>query len=405
MCKEAPVADSDEEEGFVEENEFLKRARKWASETATAPLERYGSTRSNLTDGGLNAGDRRANLDDKEGKAEFFLTLLYHSLDDSKLYFASCITLPIVWSCVCAWFSRWLRARARDDPGGEAFFWLEDIQNSRHAITVLGTLFVFTLVFRFNTCYDRWWDARVYWGDIISRCLDLNMMNRRWIANEELGDRLSRYIVAYAYACKALLRGTSLAEDGGDGKALTQRGVLTAEELTHIHYNPCWQPHYFLDLIREVIVLAHKVPGGKGITVDENNKVHGQFFRCFDGIIKQMTDIIGDAVRTRASGLPPTYDAITMLSFFTFFILAALVWSASIGWMTPLLVGFTSTVIMLLIVMGSKLVDPFGYDKVDIPMEAFCETIEGMSLCGGPLFVKRIAEHGHLFPLLTLTIQ
>ena len=29
-------------------------------------------------------------------------------------------------------------------------------------------------------------------------------------------------------------------------------------------------------------------------------------------------------------------------------------------------------------VMGTKLVDPFGHDKVDIPMEAFCETIEGV---------------------------
>ena len=33
-------------------------------------------------------------------------------------------------------------------------------------------------------------------------------------------------------------------------------------------------------------------------------------------------------------------------------------------------------IIMFLIVMGTKLVDPFGLDKVDIPMECFCATIE-----------------------------
>merc|ERR1719491_156606 len=129
-------------------------------------------------------------------------------------------------------------------------------------------------------------------------------------------------------------------------------------------------------MIRAVIVEAHKVPGGKGITFDEGHRIHGQVFRCFDGVVKQMTDLIGDSVRTRSSGLPASYDAITMTSFFVFFIISAFVWSIGIGWMTPVIIGGASLLSMLLIVMGSKLVDPFGYDKVDIPMEAFCATIE-----------------------------
>mmetsp|Transcript_18188 Transcript_18188/g.29824 ORF Transcript_18188/g.29824 Transcript_18188/m.29824 type:complete len:106 (-) Transcript_18188:32-349(-) len=65
-----------------------------------------------------------------------------------------------------------------------------------------------------------------------------------------------------------------------------------------------------------------------------------------------------------------------MTSFITFFLLASVVWSAAIGWMTPIIVFMASTIIMFLILMGSKLVDPFGLDKVDIPMECFCATIE-----------------------------
>lgn len=314
--------------------------------------------------------------DDVEGHATFFLTLLYESLQDSKLYVAGSIGLLVTWSVLCALFAEWLRQHARDNPGGRSEMWLEDIENCYRAISILGSLFVFTLVFRFNICYDRWWQSRIFWGDIISRCLDLNMMNRRWIVDRDLGDRLSRFITAYAYACKALLRGTSLAEEGEDGKALVQRGVLTQEELDHMNSYPCWQPHFCLEMIRAIIVEAHKVPGGKGIVCDEDHKLHGQFFRCFDGIVKLMTDVIGDAIRTRASGLPASYDAIVIASFFMFFVLAAFVWSTAIGWMTPLIIGCASFVIMLLIVMGTKLVDPFGYDKVDIPMEAFCATIE-----------------------------
>ena len=103
-----------------------------------------------------NAQDRLALVDDEEGHAECFLTLLYESLEDSKLFVAGSIGVLILWSVGCAIFSEWLRQKAHDDPGGRAERWQEDIEACRSAISILGTLFVFTLVFRFNTCYDRW---------------------------------------------------------------------------------------------------------------------------------------------------------------------------------------------------------------------------------------------------------
>ena len=49
----------------------------------------------------------------------------------------------------------------------------------------------------------------------------------------------------------------------------------------------------------------------------------------------------------------------------------------SAGWALPiLLVPFTSSVIMALMLMGSKLVDPFGTDVVDLPLDSFCEAVE-----------------------------
>ena len=98
--------------------------------------------------------------------------------------------------------------------------------------------------------------------------------------------------------------------------------------------------------------------------------------RHYSNTLKDMNTLIGNSVRVRASGLPASYDAITMTSFVTFFLLASVVWSAAIGWMTPIVVFLASVIIMFLIVMGTKLVDPFGLDKVDIPMECFCATIE-----------------------------
>ncbi|KAK1733329.1 bestrophin family protein [Skeletonema marinoi] len=319
---------------------------------------------------------RHAELDDEEGKAQFFLTLLFASIEDSAGLFAGTVLFLVVWAILCSFGAQELRGLAATNPGGAAEQWLDDIESCKNAVSIIGTLFVFTLVFRFNACYDRWWESRILWGDIISKCLELGMMNRRWFANEELQDRFSRFVIVYSYACKSMLRGKSLTEEGEDGPDLVKRGLLTQQELDLMEGVPCWQPHFCLDMLREVIAQLHMIPGGKGLRMDDTNKIHGQLFRCLDNTLKHMNDLIGSCVRIRASGLPASYDAITMTSFITFFLLASAVWSTAIGWMTPIVVFLASMIIMFLIVMGTKLVDPFGSDKVDIPLECFCATIE-----------------------------
>ena len=280
-----------------------------------------------------------------------------NSIEDSAGFFASTILFLVTWATLCAFGAHELRKRAASDPDGIAQMWIEDIENGKNAVAIIGTLFVFTVVFRFNACYDRWWESRIFWGDIISKSLEMGMMNRRWFAHEELQDKLSGYIVVFGYACKSLLRGKSLTEDGEDGAALVKRGLLSQKELDIMHSCPSWQPHFCLDMIREIILQLHSIPDGKGLRIDDTNKVHGQLFRCLDNTLKDMNTLIGNCVRVRASGLPASYDAITMTSCIAFFLIASVVWSMAIGWMTPIIVFLASIIIMFLIVMGSKLVE------------------------------------------------
>ncbi len=195
-------------------------------------------------------------------------------------------------------------------------------------------------------------------------------MNRRFFDNEELQDRFSRFIVVYSYACKSLLRGKSLKAEGEDGPALVKRGLLSQQELDIMESRQSWQPHFCLDVIREVVLQLYMVPGGLRLEGDQTNKI------VIDNSLKSLNILIGKCVGISASGLPASYDAITTTSFYAFFILASVVWSAAIGWMTPIIISLASVIIMLLIVMGTKLVDPFGTDMVDIPMELFCATLE-----------------------------
>ena len=90
-------------------------------------------------------------------------------------------------------------------------------------------------------------------------------MSRTWIAGEDIADKMTRFIIVFSYASKALLRGKSLDEDDVDrpavGPELVERGLLTQEELDSMSENPCWQqPYYCLQMIRELLVEAHTRP-------------------------------------------------------------------------------------------------------------------------------------------------
>ena len=68
-----------------------------------------------------------------------------------------------------------------------------------------------------------------------------------------------------------------------------------------MHNNPSWQPHFCLHMIREIIVQLYTIPDGKGLRIDDSNKVHGQLFRCLDNTLKDLNTLIGNCVRVRAS--------------------------------------------------------------------------------------------------------
>ena len=133
------------------------------------------------------------------------------------------------------------------------------------------------------------------------------------------------------------------------------RGILCQEELDALCAQPCWQPHFCVEILYMCIIEAHKIPRGAGMVFDLTNKIHGEIWQCFDAVIREMSDLVGDCVRIRASGLPASYDGVTNLSFFVFFVLASFIWSTDIGWMTPVIVAAASFIILLLIVMGTNL--------------------------------------------------
>jgi len=196
---------------------------------------------------------------------------------------------------------------------------------------------------------------------------------------------LNRYIVVFPYAAKAQLRGLSLTDESESGQSLVDRGFLTEEELEFLRENPCWEPEFFLDLMRATvaqIILAQwdRAPDEQVLILPHSNRIHDRLFPPLDKAIYDLGNSIGEGVSVRSAGLPRSYDTVHYIFFWIYFLLAPMAEAATIGWLAPVILGFSACIIMTLMDMGTAMVDPFGTDLVDLPIERFCETIEAQVL-------------------------
>lgn len=300
------------------------------------------------------------------------LKLLWGTVFEDSKFVVGSLLFILVWSAICAVVAFLLDKKAQDDRDGSTAQWLEFIERGNDPLRITGSLFSFALVFRFKVCYDRWWEGRQLWGQIITGCLDLAMQVNRWIANQDIADRFNRFLIVYSYACKGLLRHESLWKSG-DGKALISRRLLTVNELREIEEHPCWEPHFCIEVMRQLLANTYFTKGGFYL---EEVKIHSQVYRCFDNSIKDLNDRIGHCIAVQSAELPVSYEGLHLFAFYLYFTMAPIIWSTTMFWVVIPMSLFVGFIALGLIVLGSQLVDPFGDDCVDIPIEVFCETIE-----------------------------
>src|SRR5438128_229209 len=86
-------------------------------------------------------------------------------------------------------------------------YWHEEppIQSNLHGL--LGTVLGLFLVFRTNTAYDRWWEGRKLWGQLVNDLRNLGIKVRALVKIDDAeAHRFGRLLVNFARALKEHLR-------------------------------------------------------------------------------------------------------------------------------------------------------------------------------------------------------
>jgi putative membrane protein len=212
---------------------------------------------------------------------------------------------------------------------------------------VLGLL----LVFRTNSAYERWWEGRKLWGQLVNDSRNLSLKVRTLVdASAKEKTEFGELIISFSYALKHHLRGTSPV------RPLPGVGyVLEGEHL----------PLHIASLIYDRIA-----------EWKNNNKVDLYCFQLIDTHCRAFMDICGACERIKSSPIAVSYRAFMRQGI----TLNLLMWpwyftqEYSVWWsLPPILIGAYFLVGIELI--AEDVEEPFGRDDDDLPLDNICSKI------------------------------
>ncbi len=213
---------------------------------------------------------------------------------------------------------------------------------------VLGWL----LVFRTNTAYSRWWEARTLWGALVnaSRNLAIKFGSLGRIPQGDLA-RARELIVGFPVALRCHLRGEADSQLPPEIRSL-------AGDAEHV-------PQAIARKLYAIVGQAKRV-----------GHIDGDELRVLDAELLRLMDICGACERILKTRIVKSYRVFARQCVLIF--IATLPWGIADDfrvWTIPLTI-ITSYFMLGLETVAEHVEEPFGYDDDDLDLESLCETIE-----------------------------
>ncbi|MET0517479.1 MAG: bestrophin family ion channel [Burkholderiaceae bacterium] len=234
--------------------------------------------------------------------------------------------------------------------------------------TLMGLPLAIFLGFRNSACYDRYWEARKLWGELVLRSRNLARQTLSLIDMPaplpgppgSLGDVRVRVVyraIAFAHALRHQLRGSR--DEAGDLPRLLRApdaaalsGAANASAVLMMQMG---------DDLRDCR-LAGQLDSVRAVALD--------------GSLSAMTAAGAACERIKNSPLPFSYTLLLHRTAYMYCFLLPFGLVDSLGVMTPLVVAIVAYTFFGLDALGDEIEEPFGQQANDLPLDAICRSIE-----------------------------
>jgi putative membrane protein len=215
---------------------------------------------------------------------------------------------------------------------------------------VLGTL----LVFRTNTSYDRWWEGRKLWGQLVNDSRNLAIKVETCVRADPVEKRrLGRWMSDFAFALKGHLRGgVRLADLPGFAAAKVQA-------------EPAHVPAYITARIYEQFEAWR-----------QSDQLGGFELLFLDEHAASLMSICGACERIQKSPISLSYRGFIRQSIAIYLLTLPLGLVQSFGWWTVVAVAMLGYFMIGLEMIAEQIEDPFGVSEDDLMLDEICQTID-----------------------------
>ena len=258
------------------------------------------------------------------------------------------IIATVALSAVVAWF--------------HGVFFTRDLTFTATPFTILGLALSIFLGFRNSAAYDRFWEGRRLWGELIVTSRTFARQVLTLVASDDnpateaLRRRMIWTCIAFAHALRHHLRGT---DPEPDIASLLDPDVLTAVLASRN------RPHVLVrrlgdDLgrcLRAGLVAVPVVP-------------------ALDATLHSLDAVLAGCERIRSTPIPFSYTLLLHRTAYLYCFLLPFGLVDTVGVATPLVVGLVSYTFFGLDALGDEIEEPFGTMPNDLPLAAMCRVIE-----------------------------
>jgi putative membrane protein len=220
--------------------------------------------------------------------------------------------------------------------------------------SLIGFVLSLLLVFRTNTAYERWWEGRKKWGELVNNSRNLAIKIESLNFPSSSKTFFKKYIPDYAFVLKEHLR-----------EGVTPEGLEMDENEFGLLKSASHPPSFIATKMYSEMT---KLKKDKVISEEE--------YLALDHNLNALTDITGACERIKNTPIPYSYSLFLKKFIFVYVTTLPLAFVPTFGYGTVLIAVFIFYVLVSIEILAEEIEDPFGKDDNDLPTDDLCGKIK-----------------------------
>ena len=215
---------------------------------------------------------------------------------------------------------------------------------------VIGFVLSMLLVFRINTAYDRWWEGRKMWGELLNLSRTLASQINTFLPQTDLEIRkkYSVLISNFPFCLKEHLRDNKSTEE------IEYFNGFSKEEFLNQHHKP-------LLIINKLLQETNTLHFNKQFTSEQ--------FLLLNNQLNRYTEITGACERIKSTPIPYSYSLYLKRIIFIYVVTMPFVFAIDFKYWAVLFVALIFYSFASLELLSEEIEDPFGTDANDLPTD------------------------------------